>query len=88
MFQNDFYKENSNLSNAKLLSKIIINELDRIGRKKLILQTLNPQVNMFFFETSNKELKENILIEKRINEILEKRVLSFMSSIVEKLFIK
>ena len=33
LFQNDVYKENSNLSNAKLLSKIIIKELDDGGKK-------------------------------------------------------
>ena len=74
MFQNDVYKENSNLSNAKLLSKIIIKELDEWWKKKIDSPDFeSSREYVFFIELQTKNLKENILIEKRINEILGKK---------------
>ena len=74
MFQNDVYKENSNLSNAKLLSKIIIKELDEWWKKKIDSPDFESSSEyVFFIELQTKNLKENILIEKRINEILGKK---------------
>ena len=66
MFQNDVYKENSNLSNAKLLSKIIIKELDEWWKKKIDSPDFESSSEyVFFIELQTKNLKENILIEKK-----------------------
>ena len=74
LFQNDVYEENSNLSNAKLLSKIIIKELDEWWKKKIDSPDFESSSEyVFFIELQTKNLKENILIEKRINEILGKK---------------
>ena len=74
MFQNDIYEENSNLSNVKLLSKITIKELEEWWKKKIDSPDFeSSSENVFFIELQSKNLKENILIEKRINEILGKK---------------
>ena len=74
LFQNDVYEENSNLSNAKLLSKIIIKELDEWWKKKIDSPDFESTSEyVFFIELQTKNLKDNILIEKRINEILGKK---------------
>ena len=74
LFQNDVYKENSNSSNAKLLSKIIIKELDKWWKKKIDSPDFESSSEYtFFIELQTKNLKENILIEKRINQILGKK---------------
>ena len=74
LFQNDVYKENSNLSNAKLLSKITIKELDDWWKKKIDSPDFESSSEyVFFIELQTKNLKENILIEKKINEILGKK---------------
>jgi len=74
LFQNDVYEENSNVSNAKLLSKIIIKELDEWWKKKIDSPDFESTSEyVFFIELQTKNLKENILIEKRINEILGKK---------------
>ena len=74
MFQNDVYKEKSNLSNAKLLSKIIIKELGEWWKKKIDSPDFEATSEyVFFIELQSKNLKENLLIEKRINEILGKK---------------
>ncbi len=74
LFQNDAYEENSKLSNAKLISKIIIRELDEWWKKKIDspdFESSNEYI--FFIELQTKNLKENIFIEKKINEILGKK---------------
>ena len=74
MFQNDFYKENSNISNVKLISKIIIKELDEWWKEKIDSPDFESSSEyVFFIELQTKNLKENIFIEKRINEILGKK---------------
>ena len=74
LFKNDVYEENSNLSNAKLLSKIIIKELDEWWKKKIDSPDFeSSNENVFFIELQTNNLKDNILIEKRINEILGKK---------------
>ena len=74
MFPNEVYKEDSNLSNTKLLSKKIIKELDEWWKKKIDSPDFeSSSENVFFIELQSKNLKENILIEKRINEILGKK---------------
>ena len=74
LFQNDVYKENSKVSNAKLLSKIIIKELDEWWKKKIDSPDFeSSSENVFFIELQTKNLKDNMLIEKRINEILGKK---------------
>ena len=74
LFQNDFYEESSTLSNAKLISKIIINELDEWWKKKIDSPDFESSSEyVFFIKHQTKNLKENIFIEKRINEILGKK---------------
>ena len=74
LFQNDFYEESSTLSNAKLISKIIINELNEWWKKKIDSPDFESSSEyVFFIKLQTKNLKENIFIEKRINEILGKK---------------
>ena len=74
LFQDDTYKENSKLSNAKLISKIIIKELDEWWKKKIDSPDFESSSEyIFFIKLQTKKLKENILVEKRINEILGKK---------------
>ena len=74
LFQNDTYKENSKLSNAKLISKIIIKELDEWWKKKIDSPDFESSSEyIFFIELQTKNLKENIFVEKRIKEILGKK---------------
>ena len=74
MFPNEVYKEDSNLSNTKLLSKKIIKELDEWWKKKIDSPDFESTSEyVFFIELPTKNLKDNILIEKRINEILGKK---------------
>ena len=74
MFQNEVFKENSNLSNTKLLSKKVIKELDEWWKKKIDSPDFESTSEyVFFIELQTKNLKDNILIEKRINEILGKK---------------
>ena len=74
LFQNDTYKENSKLSNAKLISKIIIKELDEWWKKKIDSPDFESSSEyVFFIKLQTKNLKENIFVERRINEILGKK---------------
>ena len=74
LFQNDTYKENSKLSNAKLISKIIIKELDEWWKKKIDSPDFESSSEyVFFIKFQTKNLKENIFVERRINEILGKK---------------
>ena len=74
LFQNDIYKEKSNLSNAKLISKIIIKELEEWWKKKIDSPDFETSREyIFFIKLRTENLKENILVEKRINEILGKK---------------
>ena len=74
LFQDNAYKENSKLSNAKLISKIIIKELNEWWKKKIDSPDFESSSEyVFFIELQTKNLKENIFIEKRINEILGKK---------------
>ena len=74
LFQNNVYKENSKLSNAKLISKIIIKQLDEWWKKKIDSPDFESSSEyVFFIELQTKNLKENIFVEKRINEILGKK---------------
>lgn len=74
LFQKDEYRENSELSNTKLISKIIINELQEWWKKKIDSPDFESvDENVFFLKLETSDLKKNILIEKRINEILGKK---------------
>ena len=74
LFQNNTYEEKSKLSNAKLISKIIIKELDEWWKRKIDSPDFESSSEyIFFIELQTKNLKENIFIEKRINEILGKK---------------
>ncbi len=74
LLQNDVYKENSNSSNTKLISKIIIKELNNWWKKKIDSPDFESSSEyVYFIELRTKNLKENILVEKRINEILGKK---------------
>ncbi len=74
LFQENEYKEVSELSNAKLISKLIMNELQEWWKNKIDSPDFESQEEYVFFlrlETDN--LKKNILIENRINQILGKK---------------
>ena len=74
LFENDVYKENSKLSNAKMISKIIIKELGEWWKKKIDSPDFESSSEyVFFIELKTNNLKENIFVEKRINEILGKK---------------
>ena len=74
LFENNSYKENSKLSNAKLISKIIIKELDEWWKKKIDSPDFEySDEYIYFIKLQTKNLKKNISIEKRINEILGKK---------------
>ena len=74
LFQKNEYIEVSELSNAKLISKLIMNELQEWWKNKIDSPDFESQEEYVFFlrlETDN--LKKNILIENRINQILGKK---------------
>ena len=48
LFQQDIYKENSELSNVKLISKIIINELQSWWKNQIALMDFNSQKEFVF----------------------------------------
>ena len=71
LFQQDIYRENSELSNAKLISKIIINELQSWWKDQISLIDFGSQEEfVFFIKIESKDLRKSIYIENRIVEIL------------------
>ncbi len=71
LFQQDIYRENSELSNAKFISKIIINELQSWWKDQISLIDFGSQEEfVFFIKIESKDLRKSIYIENRIVEIL------------------
>ena len=76
LFNNYEYSELSELSNMKFISKIVINELQNWWKNKIDSYDFeSAKENVFFLKLKTKDLKKNILIEQRINEILGKKSL-------------
>ena len=74
LFEKDKYTEKSELSNTKLISKIIINELQEWWKNKIDSPDFESlEEYEFFIKLETYDLKKNILIEKRINKILGKK---------------
>ena len=74
LFQKDEYKEVSQLSNAKLISKLIINELQEWWKNQIDTPGFESQQEyVFFLKLETDDLKNNIHIENRINKVLGKK---------------
>ena len=74
LFQKDEFKEISELSNSKLISKLIINELQEWWKKKIYSPDFGSKKELIFFlKLQINNLKENLLLENRINEVLGKK---------------
>ncbi len=70
-FKEDSYKESSELSNAKLIAKTIINELQEWWKNQIdIIDFESDEEFVFFLKLKANNLKKNIHIENKINKIL------------------
>ena len=70
------YNEYSEFSNAKLISKVVISELQNWWKNKIDSYDFESSKEFVFFLKLNvKDLKQNLLIENKINEILGKDAL-------------
>ena len=70
------YIEYSEASNAKLISKVVISELQNWWKNKIDYYDFESSKEFLFFLKLNvNDLKQNLLIENKINEILGKDAL-------------
>lgn len=71
LFQQDKYEENTELSNAKLISKIIINELQNWWKDQIAKIDFGSQEEfLFYIKIESKDLKSNIFVEKKLIDLL------------------
>ena len=71
LFQQNIYKENSELSNVKLISKIIINELESWWKNQIALMDFNSQKEfIFYIKIDPKNLKQNLFVENTMIDVL------------------
>ncbi len=74
LFQKGTYTESSEFSNVKLISKLIINELQEWWKNQIdSIKFESEEEITFFIKLETADLKNNILIERKINKILGKK---------------
>ena len=71
LFQEKEYREYSELSNARLISKLTINELQDWWKKKIdSFDTISEYASTFFLRLDSSDLRNNFSVEKIIKGIL------------------
>tara|TARA_B100000963_G_scaffold352536_1_gene365854 strand:+ start:506 stop:1606 length:1101 start_codon:yes stop_codon:yes gene_type:complete len=71
LFQKDMYKENSEQSNAKLISKTIMNELQGWWKNQIALMDFGSRGEFIFYLKINpKDLKQSLIIENKMIDVL------------------
>jgi len=71
LFEDGIYQESSKLSNAKLISKITMNELEIWWKKQIdLVDSKSVGEYVYFLKLDNADLRKNINLEKKINKLL------------------
>ena len=74
LFESGTYEESSQLSNAKLISKITMNELEIWWKNQIdLVNSKSEGEYLFLLKLDNSDLKKNIDIEKKINQLLGRK---------------
>ena len=73
LFEKTDFEENSNESNAKLISKVVMNELQNWWKNQIdSINFQSDNKNTFFLKLNAFDLKKNIFIENKIKDIVGK----------------
>ena len=86
LFENQIYEESSEISNARLISKIIIDELEIWWKNQIdIFDSKSNGKFQFLLKLDNSDLQKNIDVEKiKLEKYWEAKVFIFMNLIFKK----
>ena len=89
LFENKIYEESSDLSNARLISKIIIDELEIWWKNQIdIFDSKSNSKFQFLLKLDNDDLRKNIDIENKIRKILGSKGFYLLEFDIQKIIYK